>query len=177
MNSKPLIIFLVLAFVGIGFTGCIKKRGCTSSFADNYDPEAQQDDDTCVPTREKFVGIFESNGTVEAGDDPGVLIPFDDVFVNIEDSTATSQDGLVLSIINIDADYPVLPLQARTSGQYSITIPRQDVAVFDYFGEGNINGRVLEIDITRIEEITLPDETIEYDTLYYNIYGIKELEE
>lgn len=177
MNTRVAFFLFAFAAAGLSFTGCIQKRGCTSSLADNFDPDATQDDDTCVPTRDKFVGVFESNATVESVDDPGILVPYDDVFVNLEDSTATNDQELVMSVINLDPDYQILPLRATVSGQFSLNIPRQPIAEFEYWGDGNINGRVLEIDITRREEITLPDETITYDTLYFNIYGIKELEE
>lgn len=166
------LVFSVLAALMI--TSCVEKRGCTSSYADNYDPEATQDDDTCVPTRDKFVGQFEANGTIEIG--PDTLVPYDDVFVNIVDSTVASQDGMVLSVVGIDPEYQILPLDAVVSGMYTINIISQPIGAITYFGEGNINGRVLELDITRSEQITLPDESVITEITYLHIYGVKELE-
>ena len=169
--------FLALALcvvAALAITSCVEKRGCTSSYADNYDPEATQDDDTCVPTRDKFVGSFEANGTILVG--PDTLVPYDDAWINVVDSTVASQDGLLLKVVGIDPTYQILPLDAVVNGMYSINVINQTIDETRYYGDGNINGRVIELYITRLEKITLPDETFYYDTLYLNIYGIKELE-
>lgn len=172
MTKGNLLALLICVAAALTITSCVKKRGCTSSYADNYDPDATQDDDTCVPTRDKFVGTFESNGTIEGQDGPGLLTPYDDVWINIEDSTVNSQDGVVLSIVGLDPTYQILPLDAVVSGTYSLNIISQPIDDITYYGGGNINGRVLELDITRIK--TNPDES--KDTLFLNIYGLKELE-
>lgn len=39
--------FLLIAVVGLGFTGC-KKKGCTDSTATNYDSKAKKDDGSCT---------------------------------------------------------------------------------------------------------------------------------
>jgi len=174
MTKGNLIILAICIAAAFTITSCVEKRGCTSSFADNFDPEATQDDDTCVPTRDKFVGVYEANGTIEVGIDS--LVPYDDVFINVEDSTVSSQDGMVLSVIGIDPDYQILPLDAVVSGTYSINIINQPIGAITYYGVGNINGRVLELEITREEEVTLPDMSVVTDITTLHIYGIKELE-
>lgn len=172
MTKGNLIILAICVAAALTITSCVEKRGCTSNFADNFDPEATQDDDTCVPTRDKFVGQFEANGTIEMQDEPGVLIPFDDVWVNVEDSTVASQDGIVLNVVGLDPTYQILPLDAVVSSTYSINIVNQQIGDVRYYGEGNINGRVLELDITR--ELEIVDVGIEVS--YLRVYGIKELE-
>lgn len=155
------------------FTGCMKERGCTDVNSDNYDPEATQDDDTCVPTREKFLGDFEANGTIEIGQD--TLIPYEQVGLNIVDSTAVGPTGMIVGISNFDV--PVNALSAQVTSTYRFNVVRQTLGTYTYFGEGNINGRVLELKMTRLEEITLPDESVINDTIKLNLYAIKELEE
>ena len=173
--KKNLYIVLFSVACTILAMGCQEKRGCTDPYADNYDTEATQDDDTCVPRRDKFLGDFEANATILLGSD--TLVPYDDVFVEIEDSTVTSQDGVLIRVTNLDPDHTVLPLDGVVNTTYDMTIVPQNIGDVSYSGDGNINGRVLEMYITRLEKITLPDETFFYDTLYLNIHGIKELEE
>jgi hypothetical protein len=170
---KTNLILAVFAFLLVGVsTGCDPKRGCTDNLADNFDPEAKQDDDTCVPTREKFVGEYEANGTILVG--PDTLVPYDQVYVNVVDSTANLATELIIGISNFDQ--PLYPLTATVVGKYDLGINRQTIGVFTYYGVGNVNGRVLELGMTRLEKITLPDETFFYDTLILNLYGIEELE-
>jgi hypothetical protein len=176
--TKKLYIVVALLVATTAIVGCVQKRGCTDSYSDNFDPEATQDDDTCEPTRDKFVGEYEANGTIWVG--PDTLVPYDDVYVNIYDSTLASsnREGLILDISNMDPAYPVLPLSAAVSGTYSLNIIPQNIGEpYRYYGNGNINGRVLELYITRIETITLPNSSTVDDTTILNIYGIKELEE
>lgn len=176
MTKGNIIVLALCVVAALAITSCVEKRGCTSSYADNYDPEATQDDDTCVPTRDKFVGTFEANGTIEGQDGPGLLTPYDDVWINVEDSTVASQEGVVMNIIGIDPTFQILPLDAVVSGMYTLNIIRQELDNITYYGDGNVNGRVLELYLTRLEKIINPDETFYYDTLYVNVYGIKELE-
>jgi hypothetical protein len=169
---KNLFILVFAISASIVVIGCQEKRGCTDSYSDNYDPEATQDDDTCVPTRDKFVGEYYANGTIE--DDPGILIAYEQIGVNIVDSTAVGQDGLIIGISNFDV--PVNALSAVVSGTYNFNVIRQSLGVYTYWGSGNINGRVMEMNMTRTEEITLPDLTTTLDTIYLNLYAIKEPE-
>lgn len=175
MRKQMRNIAQLLTVIGLAFVvsyGCQEKRGCTDAYADNYDPEATQDDDTCIPTRAKFVGVFDANGTIEIGQD--TLVPYENVGLNIVDSTAVGQDGLIIGISNFDV--PVNALSARVISTYRFSVIPQSLGVYTYWGEGNINGRVLELKMTRTEEITLPDATTVLDTIRLNLYAIKELE-
>jgi hypothetical protein len=63
MRKKLLPIGLLLCGSVFIQYGCGEIRGCTDSYSDNYDAEATEDDDTCVPTRFKFVGEYDAHGT------------------------------------------------------------------------------------------------------------------
>jgi hypothetical protein len=171
--NKNLVIVLCCAVSVLIALGCQPKRGCTDAYADNYDPEAKQDDDTCVPTRDKFVGEFVANGTIEIGQD--TLVPYEQIGLNIEDSTAQGPTQMIIGISNFDAQ--LYALRATVTSTYRFAVDRQTIGDYTYWGEGNINGRVLEMAMTRLEKITLPDETFYNDTIRLNLYAIKELEE
>ncbi|MCF8278431.1 MAG: hypothetical protein K9J17_17015 [Flavobacteriales bacterium] len=168
-------LFLVLIAIATVLTApsCQKKRGCTDNYSDNFDPDAKQDDDTCIPTRDKFLGQYEAYGTIETGQD--TLVPYEQVAVNIEDSTATTNVGLIIGISNFDSQ--LYALRATVVGTYNFSVDRQQLGDFTYWGDGNINGRVMEMKMTRLEKITLPDETFYNDTLYLNLYAIQQIVE
>ena len=42
----------------IGLASCEPERGCTDPTADNYDENAEKDDGTCIPARDKLIGDF-----------------------------------------------------------------------------------------------------------------------
>lgn len=172
MNKNLYIFYILITCLAIS-VGCQKKRGCTDPYSDNYDAEAKQDDDTCIPTREKFVGQYVANGTIEIGQD--TLVPYEQIGVNIEDSTAQGPTQMIIGISNFDAQ--LYALRATISSTYRFSVDRQTIGDYTYWGDGNVNGRVLEIGMTRLEKITLPDETFYNDTIYLNLYAIKDLEE
>jgi hypothetical protein len=170
--KKALLVLLFGAVIVAINTGCQKKRGCTDTYSDNFDPEAELDDDTCIPTRLKFVGEYDGHGTIEV--DAGLLEAYDQVAVNVQDSTAFTPDGLVIGISDFDAQ--LYALSATVTGTYNLMINSQWLGDYNYSGTGSVSGRVLELDMTRIEKIEIAPEVFEYDTLYLNLYGIKELE-
>lgn len=167
---KNLFILSISILCLLVVVGCEKKRGCTNTFSDNYDPEATQDDDTCIPTRDKFVGVYDGYGTILVG--PDTLVPYDQVGLNVVDSTAQGQDGLIIGISNFDAQ--LYALTATVTGTYNFLINYQELGVYGYWGDGNINGRVIELNMARTEEITLPDATIIKDTIFLNLYGLRQ---
>ena len=167
------LFILIFGLIGVLLvSSCSKKRGCTNPTADNYNSEAVEDDDTCIPTRFKFVGAYDGYGTIE--DEPNVLISYDQVGINIVDSTAVGVTGLIIGISNFDV--PLVALSGTVIGTYDILVGYQEIGVYAYWGDGNINGRVIEFDLTRTEEITLPDMTTVKDTISLNLYGLKEID-
>lgn len=173
MNKSFYRFLLCMLVASVAVVGCQKKRGCTDPYADNFDPEAKQDDDTCIHKRLKFIGDYVCNGTMEIGQD--TLVPQEQIRINVTDSTAEGQEGLIITIQNFDrTEYP---LKATVTGTYDFTIPNQDVTGFYYNGTGEISGRVFTMNMTRIEEIQLPDESFINDTVLLHLYGLKELED
>lgn len=172
-TNTPFYRLLLCVMLVAAAVGCQKNRGCTDPYSDNYDPEAEQDDDTCIHKRWKFIGDFVCNGTMEIG--PDTLVPHEDVLINITDSTAEGQEGLIITIVGFDrSEYPV---KAIVTSKYNFTIPSQDVTGFYYSGSGEISGRVLTMNMMRIEEVLQPDESFINDTVQLHLYGLKELED
>jgi len=173
MNRTFYRFLLCTVMVATVAVGCQKKRGCTDAYADNFEPEAKQDDDTCIHKRLKFIGDYVCNGTLEIG--PDTLIPQEQILINVTDSTVEGQDGLIITIQNFDrTEYP---LRAIVTSTYGFTIPNQDVTGFYYNGSGEISGRVFTMNMTRIEEVLQPDDTYLNDTVLLHLYGLKELED
>jgi hypothetical protein len=52
-------------------------------------------------------------------------------------------------------------------------VNNQVIGVYNYWGDGNINGEVVELDMIRTEEITLPDASTYKDTILLHVHGIK----
>lgn len=52
--------YLIALIVAIGFlaNSCTKQRGCTEATADNYSAGAEEDDGTCIPSRDKLIGNY-----------------------------------------------------------------------------------------------------------------------
>jgi hypothetical protein len=170
---KKLFPWMALVILpAILHTGCDPTRGCTDIYSDNFNPDATEDDDTCVPTRLKFVGDYDANGTSHEGDN--VLTSYDQVQLSITDQTAVTPEDLILGISNFDL--PIYALSLKVASQYGLIIPNQTIGAFTFFGSGNINGRVLELSYTRIEKIEIEPEVFEFDTLHLSLYGIQELD-
>lgn len=164
-----MMLVLIPAFLHIG---CDKNRGCTDPYSDNFDPEANEDDDTCVPTRLKFIGEYDCNGTSHEGD--LVLTSYDQVKLNITLETATDPEMLIMGITNFDQ--PIYALSLRVVSQYGLAINNQTIGAFTFYGTGNINGRVLELSYTRVEKIEVEPEVFVFDTLFLNLYGIQDID-
>ncbi len=58
MNVKYLSLFLVLSFGMVSLTSCSKKKGCTDPTSDTFDPDAEVEDGSCIPAKEKFLGTY-----------------------------------------------------------------------------------------------------------------------
>lgn len=172
MTLKLLPMCLMALSMGILHTGCDPRRGCTDPYSDNYDPEAGEDDDTCIPTRMKFVGEYDCNGTSHTGDN--VLTSYPQIQLSITEETVDDPEELILGISNFDM--PIYSLDLRVASRYGLLIPNQTIGAFTFFGNGNINGRVLELSYTRIEKVEVDPGVFEYDTLYLNLFGIQDLD-
>lgn len=55
---KTTFTLTIVAFSFLAFQACTPNRGCTEATADNYDALAEEDDGTCIPSREKLIGTY-----------------------------------------------------------------------------------------------------------------------
>ena len=56
MQNLSQIIFSML--LGLLMYSCTPERGCTEETADNYSALAEEDDGTCIPSRDKLIGNY-----------------------------------------------------------------------------------------------------------------------
>lgn len=168
MRLITLLLGVVITTLIIG-TGCNEQRGCTNQYSDNFDPDASQDDDTCIPTTLKFEGVYYGYGQDGAGNQ------YENVRVCITDSTAVEPLQILLFIENFDI--PKNTLDANIENTYDITIPVQTISgvdPFQYEGTGNLSGRVLTMDFIRSWYDSDLDTTF---FLTANFYALKEISE
>jgi hypothetical protein len=138
MNTKIRKIFAyALIISSLSFSAsCTKTEGCTDPTAENYDPEAELENNTCVTQRQKFLGLFLANGLCSSGSQP------QGYFVEVRKSNQNLDDILLFNVGNIFTN----PVVAIVS-QNQITIERQDPdAVGRYIsGNGSIIGTKLTL--------------------------------
>jgi hypothetical protein len=168
MKLIPVFICAVLVTIALG-TGCNEKRGCTDQYSDNFDPEASQDDDTCVKTTSKFEGEYLGQGQDGAGNQ------YEDIRIFITDSTATEPLQVLIFIENFDL--PANTLDGSIVNTFDLEIPNQTISgvnPFQYEGSGSLSGRVLTMDFVRSWYDTDLDTTF---FLTANFYALKEIED
>jgi len=157
-------------------TGCESKRGCTDKNSDNYNPEAEEDDDTCVPMRAKFLGDYDCNGEMDKGDPSGGIQPNDsmdfsleDITINV-DSTTRPEPELIFGFSNVEGTQ--FPLTGVVVSKFDVDFPNQTLGDIVYFGNGHISGRVIDLHITRV--FLSPDINVTpNDTDLIHILGMK----
>jgi hypothetical protein len=170
---RGMLVPVVLGLAVAVLPGCDPRRGCTDPYSDNFDPDAKEDNDTCIPTRLKFIGDFDCRGTSHFGDE--VLTSYDQVGISITDETETDPERIIIGITNFDQ--PIYALAGRIVSQYRFTI-NQTIGDYQFNGEGRINGRVLEISYTRLERnVEVEPDVFEDITLHLNLHGVKELDD
>jgi hypothetical protein len=114
-------------------TSCTKTEGCTDPTAENYDPEAELENNTCVTQRQKFLGLYLANGLCSLGSGSQQQ----GYYVEVRKSNQNLYDILLFNVGNL-FNNPVVATVNRTL----ITIERQDPdAVGRYIsGTGSIVG-------------------------------------
>lgn len=55
---KYLFFAVAISFGLLSMHACTPKRGCTEETADNFDVVADEDDGTCIPSRDKLIGDY-----------------------------------------------------------------------------------------------------------------------
>jgi hypothetical protein len=55
---KNIALFTFLSAIIIGIWACTPTRGCMEETADNFDAAAEENDGTCIASRDKFIGSY-----------------------------------------------------------------------------------------------------------------------
>jgi len=130
-----LSIFLTLVL----FYSCNKKEGCTEPTADNFDPSAEIENNTCINARDKFVGVylaFDNCAFVQKN-----------FVAEIRKSNLNLAEILIYNFHNLNAT----PVRAQVNGP-NLTIPSQSIGGGRRIeGSGSILGNVIQLNfITKI---------------------------
>ena len=94
---------LVPVSILISIVGCTPERGCTDPTADNFNLNAEKDDGTCIPPRDKLIGDYT----------------YTKVYVDVRDTTETeviASGTLTISESNTDANDFVMVLYDAVFG-------------------------------------------------------------
>lgn len=133
MNTSNIILRILMAvLIGLTlstFTSC-QTDGCTNIHAENYDPDADNDDGSCILSRDKFIGSYNVNENCDSGNW--------NYSISVTAST-TAEDAIVIGNFG---DYAV-NLRATVSGANITFNDTQDGITFS--GTGNISGNTLTI--------------------------------
>jgi|GEM_PF-6035215 len=146
---------LLLGSMPIVQTGCESKRGCTDKNADNYNAEAEEDDDTCVPMRAKFLGEYycdgqmdKEGGAVDINQPNGAMeLVIEDVTLYVDSATKEDPE-LVFGFSNVEGTQ--FPLTGVVVSKFDVDFPNQTLGDIVYFGNGHVSGRVIDLHITRV---------------------------
>ena len=117
-------------------SSCKKEEGCTDPASENYDPEAKDDDGTCIPITEKFLGtytVLEECST--------------DTYTYTMSITDSSSDGFTIVMANF-GDFQQA-VTATVDGKF-LSIPDQTIInnsgnISIMSGLGEINGNSLTL--------------------------------
>ncbi len=97
-------IFTIFIFSLLFFEGCKKAKpdepivyGCTSECSDNYNADANTDDGSCIPSRDKFFGTYSVHSTCIVIGSQGPEYDTSDYSMIIEPNT---EDICKLNLIN-----------------------------------------------------------------------------
>lgn len=143
MKTTPLLsnvkLFILAFFLMAGtatFYGCAKE-GCTNPESDNYDEDAKDDDGSCIPWRDKFIGSYSAT----------------------QSCTDTTPESLNLTLTESSLDEKTIIMSdgtinwnAEVTGQNSLTIPLTSINVdgiaVNISGSGTITGTALRLTYT-----------------------------
>lgn len=131
----PLV--LGICFVGLFFS-CEKKPGCTDSRAENYDPDARKDDESCIMPREKFLGSYVASSVCSTTP----TLQYESEIIAANDNLSDIFIENLGGIINA-------PVRGIVSGN-TLTIPEQNAEAIGRYVSGNglILGNIINITYT-----------------------------
>ncbi len=143
MNKTFLCCFSLLFCSLFLWTGCAEE-GCTNPIAENYNPDAAEDDFSCILPRDKFLGTY--NVTENCDGDTEMYTFF---------ITASTSDETVVEITNFHGIGAVV--QGMIEGN-SITITSSNTSsTID--GDGSISGNTLSLEYSvQVLDTSSPDE-------------------
>jgi len=123
------------------FSGCAQK-GCTDDTADNYDADATEDDGTCIPARDKFIGSYSVQEACNSGN------------YTYNMTIVTSSAGDLKVIINNLGDFNTTINATATVNGTNITLDNATYNNATLTGAGSINGSILTITYTITDNAT-----------------------
>ncbi|WP_235296123.1 hypothetical protein [Portibacter marinus] len=119
MRSLLNILFLVMVGMGTitSLDSCRKVEGCTDEAAENYDPDADVSDGSCVYARDKFIGTYAGVLNCQAP------LPSGEEFTMVISESLTSNSEVLVSFQNLNTPLP--ELVARVEGDQLFIDPEQ----------------------------------------------------
>jgi len=138
--TKKIHILSAFALISLGissFTSCKDKiDGCTDPTAENYNPDADLEDGTCITQRQKFLGLFSSSDACNIPPAP------QNYFIEVRKSNVNLDDILLFNVSDRFFN-PVVATVNRTT----FTIERQDPDANGTYiqGDGSIVGNEISI--------------------------------
>lgn len=139
--------FLLLTFAvlsTIAFDSCQTVEGCTDPEAENYNPDADDNDGSCTYARDKFLGTYEG---IIACQPP---LPGEEPFTMVISESLSSNAEVLITFLNLE-DLTLPELSATVSGS-TMVINQETVEVpldvnnpdllteIEYSGEATISG-------------------------------------
>ncbi len=128
-------IFLLISSFTL-LPACEKIEGCTDPTAENYNPDAELEDASCITQRKKFTGLFASN------DQCNIAPAAQGYFVEVRNSNVNLDDIIIFNL----GDFFLNPVIA-TVNKTAFTIERQDPDANGHYiqGEGSIAGNTITL--------------------------------
>jgi hypothetical protein len=127
---------LIIGICALGlFISCEKKLGCTDSRAENYDPDARKDDESCIMPREKFLGNYVATSVCSSTPT-----------LQYESEVIAANDNLTDIFIENLGGIINAPVRGIVSGN-TLTIPEQNAEAIGRYVSGNglILGNIINI--------------------------------
>jgi hypothetical protein len=130
-------VLLMIASISL-MSSCVKTEGCTDPTAENYDPNAEIENATCIGQRKKFLGLYNAG---DACNNTNIPV-FQNYYIEVRQSNQTLDEILIFNLGNFYFN-PVVAAVNRTT----FTIERQDPDANGYYieGDGSITGNKISI--------------------------------